>query len=357
MPSAKKVAWSQLKVGVMAAVAMVLLAMLVFLITGQSTLFSDKASLYVYMGDSAALAKGAAVRLNGILVGSVEEVALSGQSDPKRTVRVRMEVQKEMLPQIPVDSVAAISAENVLGSKYINIKRGSAPTAVAAGGELKAKDTSEFEEVVASSYNLLQSMQGVLKRIDAIVSVVEQGKGSIGKLLTDEALYNNLNQTVAETRRITEAVNSGKGTIGRLMYDDAIFEETRVLIKRMNTITEYLEQGQGTAGKLLRDPALYEELRRTNTEVRTLIADLNAGKGTAGKLLKSDEMHKQLIATMGRLDNLLAKINSGEGTLGQLVVNPQLYESLNGFTRELNGFMKDFRANPRKFLSIKLGLF
>jgi phospholipid/cholesterol/gamma-HCH transport system substrate-binding protein len=60
---------------------------------------------------------------------------------------------------------------------------------------------------------------------------------------------------------------------------------------------------------------------------------------------------------MGRLDTLLDKINKGEGTLGQLVVNPQMYESMNGATRELHGLMKDFRANPKKFLHIKLGLF
>ena len=60
---------------------------------------------------------------------------------------------------------------------------------------------------------------------------------------------------------------------------------------------------------------------------------------------------------MKRLDVLIEKINSGEGTLGQLVVNPQLYESLNGATYEMHQLMKDFRANPKKFLQIKLELF
>lgn len=357
MPSAKKVAWSQLKVGIMALVSMVLLAILVFLITGSRSFFSEKVQVYTYMSDSAALATGAAVRLNGILIGSVREVVLSGEADKERTVRVRMEIERKMLSQIPADSIAAIASENVLGSKFINIRRGDATARLVPDGELKSKDTSEFDDVIATGYTLLSSLQGILKRIDAIVSIVEAGKGSIGKLLTDEELYNNLNRTVAEVREITEVINSGKGTIGKLMYDDAIFQDTRGAIQRVNVLLEGLEQGQGTAGKLLKDPALYDELRKTNAEVRTLLADLNAGKGTAGKLLKDDEMHKQLMATMGRLDTLLGKINSGEGTLGQLVVNPQLYESLNGFTREMNGFMKDFRANPKKFLSIKLGLF
>ena len=92
-------------------------------------------------------------------------------------------------------------------------------------------------------------------------------------------------------------------------------------------------------------------------ELRRLIEDLNAGKGTAGKLLKDDELHSQIQSTIAKLETTLDKINTGQGTLGQLLVNPSLYESLNGASQEMQGLMKDFRANPKKFLRIKLGLF
>ena len=357
MPSAKKVAWAELKVGVMALVAMVLLGVLVFLITGSTTFFSDKVTLYTYLSDSAALTKGANVRLNGILIGGVDKVELSGLSEATRIVRVTMSVDKTFLPSMPTDSQAMIAAENVLGSKYINIKRGIGTELLKAGAEVKALDTTDFDDVVQQGYAVLTSLQGMLKRIDAIVGLVETGKGSIGKLLTDDSLYQNLNGTVLEARQITATLNSGKGTIGKLMNDDALYTDIRGSLNRVNNLLDGLEQGQGTAGKLLKDPALYEELRKTNGEIKTLLADLNSGKGSAGKLLKSDELHKQLLVTMGKVDTLMEKINTGQGTLGQLVVNPQMYESLNGFTRELNSFMKDFRANPKKFLAIKLSIF
>ena len=60
---------------------------------------------------------------------------------------------------------------------------------------------------------------------------------------------------------------------------------------------------------------------------------------------------------MGRLDTLLDKVNGGQGTLGQLLVNPSLYETLDSTTKEMNGLMKDFRSNPKKFLRIQLKLF
>jgi phospholipid/cholesterol/gamma-HCH transport system substrate-binding protein len=364
MPSQRNVGWAQLKVGIMAVVAFVLLGALVFLITGSGSFWQDKTLLYTYLSDSAALASGANVRLNGIYMGSIKEVGLSGDPNPNKVVKVTMEIQENFLRQIPVDSVAAITSENALGGKYINITRGKSATPIQSGGNLPALDTSTFDDVVAQGYSVLSSTREMLKRMDGIVSLVEAGKGSIGKLLVDETLYNNLNGTVAETRKITEAVTKGNGAIARLLNDDTLVTEmhgtitdTRAGIARINKLIDGLEQGQGTAGKLLKDDALYAEVRQTNAEIKKLLADLNAGQGTAGKLLKDDALHNQLQAAIAKMDLLLGRINAGEGTLGQLAVNPQMYESLNGLSGEMRDFMKDFRANPKKFLSIKLGLF
>lgn len=357
MPSAQKVAWAQLRVGITTVVALCLIGFLVFLMTGTKSIFTRTVPLYTFLDDSAALEVGAPVRLNGIVIGKVTKVALSGSNRPGRAVRIDMEVPENMLSRIPIDSQAAISAENVLGTKYINVTRGASPQHVNARDTIPALDTKEFAEVVQSSYSLLTSLQGILKRIDAIVGLVEAGKGSIGKLLVDNELYDRLVATIAEGQKITAAISSGKGTIGRLLYDDTLYQELRSPIARADNLMQGLQQGQGTAGKLLRDPALYEEMRQTTAEVHKLVADLNAAKGTAGKFLKSDDLNNQLKATMNRVDNLLDRINTGQGTLGQLVVNPSLYESLNGSTKEMHELLKDFRANPKKFLRIKLGLF
>ncbi len=364
MPSPQRVAWAQLRVGVVAVVAMILLAAMVFLVTGKTSFFEKKVKLFTYLSDSAAMAIGAEVRLNGIEIGKVEIVDLSGDKDPKRAVKVQMLVSAERLRQIPIDSTAAIGAANVLGTKYINIKRGDSGEAIKAGGTVNALDTSSFDDVVASGYNMIESTRGMLKRIDGLVSVIEKGQGSIGKLIFDEQLYKNLNGTAAEARKITEQINTGKGSLSKLLYDDAVIEDVRKTFARVDRLMDGLEQGQGTLGKLLKDPAVHDELRKTVAEFRTIAADLNAGKGTAGKLLKDEAMVNKVNATIdqvngtiAKMDTMLAKLNSGQGTLGQLMVNQQLYESLNGATKEMHDFMKDFRKNPKKFLSIKLGLF
>ena len=100
-----------------------------------------------------------------------------------------------------------------------------------------------------------------------------------------------------------------------------------------------------------------KQLEQLIDRLNNITAGVEQGKGTAGKLLKSDELSNQIQATIGRLDGILDKINAGQGTIGQLLVNTSLYDNLNGTTREMHELMKDFRANPKKFLRIKLGLF
>lgn len=337
--------------------AMVIVAALIFLITGNTNPFAAKTDVFTYMNDAAALTAGAPVNLNGIPVGKVKEIVLSGVKDPRRVVRIDLQIPEANLRSIPSDSIASISAANVLGTKFINIKMGKSSTPLRPGQEIQSLNTAEFEDVVQQGYAVLTSLQGIVDKVGQIVAQVENGKGSIGKLLVDETLYNHILTIVDSVQKLANVLNSDKGTLGKLIYDPEMYNQVRGSLTRVDTLLQDLQSGQGTAGKLLKDPALYNDVQKTITEVRLVVADLNAGKGTAGKLLKSDELHKQLMGTIGKLDLMVDKLNSGQGTVGQLLVNPQLYDNLNGSTRELHELLKDFRANPKKFLRIKLSLF
>lgn len=357
MPSERKTSWAKLRVGIMAIAAMIILTVVVVLITGNTHLFQKKATLYTYLNDAASLTKGAPVNLNGILVGKVSGIRLSGLNEPGKIVKISMEVDADKLTDIPADSVTAISAANVLGTKFINIKKGKSPHAVQNHDTLPSLNTAEFEDVVQQGYAILTSLQGVVERVDRIVGLIESGKGSIGKLLVDETLYQHILRIVDSVQQLANVLNSDKGTLGKLIYDPQLYNDVQSSVARINGILDDLQAGQGTAGKFLKDPALYDQMRQSVDEVHKLLTDLNAGKGTAGKFLKSDELSNQIQATVAKIDLIIDKINSGQGTVGQLLVNPQLYDNLNGATRELHELFKDFRANPKKFLRIKLSIF
>jgi phospholipid/cholesterol/gamma-HCH transport system substrate-binding protein len=357
MPSAKRVVWSQLKVGIMAIIALAVLSVLIFLLTGTDNPFAERSVVYTFLNDSAALAEGAGVRLNGILVGKVNRIALSGESNPARTIRMDLEIDQKYMASIPIDSEIGFSAENVLGAKFLNIKRGQSKTHVKHGDEIRGRDDRDFLEVVQSAMPLLDSIRVILARVERIVSQVESGGGSIGKLLVDDELYNRLNRTMIDVENMTHSLAEGRGTLGRLMTDEGLYNDVRQTLGRLDRLSADLQEGKGTAGKLLKDPALYDDLRTATAEVRKLLDDLNAGKGTAGKFLKDEALHNQVVATLDKVNGTIDRLNGGQGTLGQLLVNPALFESLTGSSQELGSLLKDFRANPKKFLTIQLKLF
>jgi len=349
--------WARLKVGILAIFAMAILAVLIFLITGQTNIFEHQVMIYTYMADAAALTTGAPVNLDGIPIGKVETIRLSGSKDPMRLVRIDMELPQHTLKDIPSDSLASISAANVLGTKYINIKSGKANMSVGPDQELPSVNTGEIQDLVQQGFGVMNSLQDTVQRVDKIVGLVENGQGSIGKLLVDETLYNNLLQILAQVKGLADTLNSDKGTLGILLNNHELYDNFAATLNRVDTMLQQLQAGQGSAGKFLKDPALYDDLHSSVKGIQQIIDDLNAGKGTAGQLLKSDDLSNQLKATIGKIDSVIDKVNSGQGTIGQLLVNQQLYDNLNGATREMHLLMQDFRANPKKFLRIKLSIF
>src|SRR5579863_9161287 len=159
MPVQTKANWARLKVGLLTVAALTIFGIAVFLITGDYNFFEGVSTVYTYLSDSAALAQGAPVSLNGITVGKVRQIVLSGLRDPQKQVRVDMEIRSGYMTRIPVDSVTSLSAANLLGTKFVNITRGKDPKHIADRGTLPSLNTADFEDVVKQGYAILASLQ------------------------------------------------------------------------------------------------------------------------------------------------------------------------------------------------------
>ena len=357
MPTTSKSKWAQLKVGIMAIVALLLLAFLIVLMSGVNPLFRRTTDVYTYLGDSVAMTEGATpVRLNGILIGKVKKIELSGSTDPSRIVKLTLSIYDDSLPLVPVDSEAKLAQQNLLGSRYVNIKKGKSQQTIQAGAEIASADTPEIEDLFQQGSSTLAALQKIMDRVNGIIDDIEGGKGTIGALLVDRTLYNRAVEIVDDVKKLTEALNASDSTIGHLIHDDTMYQDIRGTVAKIDTMLDNLNAGQGTAGKLLKDDALYDELHATIGDLRETIGKINKGDGTVGKLLNSSELHDQLVSSMGKLDSVLDKVNNGDGTIGRLMNDPSLFESIDGTSREVQGLLKDFRANPKKFLTIQLKL-
>jgi len=357
MADRKKVRWSQLKIGIVAGTAFIILFILVFLLTSSKSPFTHYALLRTYMDNAAGLPDGTEVRLNGIVIGFLEMPRLTESHDPKRAVEFDMDVKPEFLPQIPEDSTVAIAASTLLGGKVIDITKGVSRVAVKPGAELRSAQLEDIPQLMGEMKVVLDSLQTIVVRVDNLLGGIEQGKGNVGKLLKDEELYDRLNGIAAEGQKLLSDVRTANGTLGKLIYDDTLYRDLDAPLKRVDSMIAGLQGGQGTAGKLLKDPALYDEARQSLSEIHALLNQLNAGKGTAGKLIKDEQLYSRMDDLVAKFNVTVDKINAGQGTLGQLAVNPQLNDALTSATREFQALAKDMHANPKRFLSVRLGLF
>lgn len=331
--------------------------MLVFLMTGSGGLFVPKIYLKAYFDNAGGLRVGAPVRLQGVDIGNVKSVRVVPGKEPF-PVEVTMKVSTRYLASVRKDSIAELSTAGVLGETFVDIDSTQAKGSPVQDGDVLAmREQPELQDVVRSTQGTLQNLDVLLRRIDRIVSFVESGNGSIGKLIYDPAFYNQLNATVREFQGIVTDVRGGKGSLGKLMTDDELYRKANDSIDKLNRIVTDLNAGQGTAGKFLKDPSLYNNANQTIAKANKLMDDVNAGQGTLGLLAKDPQFRAKINDTVTKLNVLAEKINNGDGTAGRFINDPSLYANTNQMLLETRNLVQAVRENPKKFLTIRFKLF
>ena len=381
MPSSKKsVTLGQLRVGIFVLVAIVILVFLVLNASGDINPFSKKLHLRARFVDANGLREGSEVRLAGVRVGKIDRIALLAPSDVPNAPRVEavMTIDSTIDGQpanqrIRSDSTAQQASPSLLGNEMlINITPGTAVgSPVSDNAILPSSSSNTVNDFATSGTDLAQRLSKLSDEISGIVRDVKDGKGTVGRLFSDEALYNNLNATIRETEDVMTQVRSGNGSAGRFINDPALYNNANEIAVQLRAIAADLQAGKGTAGKLLTDDELYTRINRTADkldrsvdQVNLMITDINAGHGTLGKLIKDEQVYNDARAaiarfntTAERIDSLVAAAQRGEGTVGKLLTDDALYTNVNQLSSEGVKMIYDFRQNPKKYLTIKFELF
>ncbi len=357
MPSQKQLHWSELRVGLTVLFAAVTLTVLIFLMSGTTGMFTRKISLKAYFDNASGLRVGAPVRLEGVDIGNIEFIRIV-RDKPLTPVEVTLKVSSTYDYALRKDSVATLNTAGVLGETYVDIDSAQAKGGLAQDGDtLPIHDRPDFQDVVRSSQSALENMQTLLQRLDRILTTVESGKGSVGKLINDPTLYDRLNSTVADLQVLINKVGSGQGSLGKLFNDDTLYTKANATIDKLSGIADELSQGKGTAGKFLKDPSLFDNANKTMAEARQLMEQVNAGKGALGKFARDEEFAKKLDNTVTKLSMISDRLEAGEGSAGKLLKDPSLYNNADQMLVESRELVKAIRQDPKKYLSIKLHVF
>jgi len=358
MPSQRQVKWAQLRVGITVVIAATVLAVLIFLMTGSGGFLTPKITVVSYFDNAEGVRAGAPVTLQGVPIGNVvaiEVVANHGLTP----VKVSMRIMKKVAQGIPTDATAALTQAGVLGETFVDIDstHAQAQSSIHDGSELKIHDNPSIQDVMKSTQSSLQNVDVLIRRIDHIVSFIDSGQGSIGKLIYDQELYNRLNATLNEVQSMVNTISSGKGSIGKLINSDELYDKANTAVDNLNKIIDEVQAGNGTVGKFLKDPSLYNNANDTIAKANALIGDINAGKGALGKMAKDEQFAAKLDNSLTRLSQILDDLQAGKGSAGMLLKDSSVYNNTDQMLVEGRKLVQAMRENPKKYLTIHVKLF
>jgi len=346
MPRTRSLAWSELKIGLMSIFALVMATVLIFLLSGEGGFFWQRYGLKTVFPNVAGLKPGAPVRIAGVEVGSVTDAVFRGNQ-----VEIIMEISRDRQPLVTSASVASLGSVSLLGEAAVDITASLGGTPVPEWGYVRSGPTpGSLTDVATQASAGLTELSGVLQDIRG-------GRGTVGKLLTDESLYLELNSFVAAAEQLTSGINEGRGTLGRLASDPAAAKALEASMQNLEAVTGRIRAGEGSLGRLLADDSLSRSLSSATANLDTITGRISRGEGTAGKLVTDQELYNRLSSMAERLDKVTAGLQSGEGTAGQLLRDRQLYENMNGAVAEVRSLVQAIKADPRRYLNVRVSLF
>jgi phospholipid/cholesterol/gamma-HCH transport system substrate-binding protein len=346
MPRTRSLAWSELKIGLLAVVALFLAATIIIAVGGQSGFAWQRYELKTKFDNVQGLKSGAIVRVAGVEVGKVTDVDFSGAA-----VQVTLAVKKEMQQRITTDSRASIGSLSLLGEPIIEISPAT------TGTPLKDGDFLPPGKGQAASSDVASSASASLEQATSLLKDIRQGKGTVGKLFTDDQLYRDVDKFVDSAQVVAGYLSKGRGTIGMLVRDPAAYRQLNEALANLQDMTRRINAGEGSIGQLLKDDRLAKSLSSASGNLDQISTRLNRGEGTFGKLLTDKELYDRINSMTSRLDQLTASLNQGQGTAGQLLHDKQLYDNMNAAASELRGLVSDIRKDPKKYLNVRVSIF
>jgi phospholipid/cholesterol/gamma-HCH transport system substrate-binding protein len=317
MRRSPSITWDQLRVGLVVALAVVVVGVAIYKLGQAANLFTKRYHLIAFLPDGNGLREGGSVMVAGQLAGTVTKIEfLPVDNDTTRNLRLELAVDANVREQIRRDSKGKLRTLGLLGDKVFDITTGTPRYQPLNDGDtVTVVPSLDYEAIIAQASGAVNDMVALTKDLRAITGGLVKGEGTMGQLLTNRSLYDQLN-----------------GTLGRA-----------------NSMLARFQNPNGTVGRMLEDPTLYNKLVGVITSTDSLVVSINGSKGTAGLLLRDTTLYANLVGITRGADSLMRSLTTGQGTASRLLTDPTLYDQLNKLVSDLSAILADVRRDPSRY--------
>jgi phospholipid/cholesterol/gamma-HCH transport system substrate-binding protein len=349
----------RLHVGLFTAGLLALFGISVLLIGQKQQLFVRQVSYSARFVHVGGLVVGAPVWLNGVVVGSVDEVALP--ADPaQREILVTFRIDAAMARRMRADSKVAIRTLGLLGDRYLEVTSGTPSQAkLKDGSEVQAVQLTDVAAVLSQGGDVVSNVLAISGSLRRILERVEQGEGLIGELTMDpesgKVTVARLVSLMEQVDGLLRDVRAGRGVLGKLLTDPELegrlVDDLAGMASAGRRVAEALaadlERDDSAVAALLRDPRGRARVERVldgaGAAAESLAAvgrQLNEGDGTLARLLADEQFAGDFLDNLALLTKTLRaiaeKLDRGDGTAGRMLNDPQLWEDLEHVVRGVN---------------------
>ncbi len=361
---------------------------IIYLLGAQARYFERKYTLAAEFTEVGGLIEGATVRLAGVQIGRVTDVALP--PEPGGKVRVTLTIARQFANRIRQNSEARIVTQGLLGDKLMEISIGSADSPPLKPGErLRAREPFELGQALAQGGDTLANINRLTNTLNAAIERLDRG-GALDNLnrlaaglggavdrMERAGTLDELGAAARSAQRITAEIEKGRGLLHALIYEEpetlrrlnALLRSTQELLTRaqggdnavsvflspesgkaarsllaaMETLgrgAEKLGAGEGLLSTLLFDPEyrpVADDLQMVARNFRDVSEKLALGQGLLGELVQGGsetplgQAAGDFRVAMANLRVVSERLKAGDGTLGALLEDPTVYENLAQF--------------------------
>lgn len=317
MKRSAKITWDQLRVAGLILVAIGILGAAAYTLGRAANLFTKRYELVVYLPSANGLRQGGSVTLAGQLIGTVKDIDfLPVDYDTTRNLRIVARVDRDVREQIRGDSEARLRTMGLLGDKVLDISPGTPRFAVLQPGDtIRVAASLDYEAILAKAGGAVDDVVALTRDLRVVTAGLAQGRGTMGQLLTNRAMYDQLTSAMA----------------------------------RANAMFAGLQNPNGSFGRMLNDPTLYLRVTSAVASLDSTLVALNSGQGSLGLLLRDTTMYANLTGIASSADSLMKMLASSDGLVGKLLGDQQLYDRLNKLTTDLGSMLADVRRDPARY--------
>jgi phospholipid/cholesterol/gamma-HCH transport system substrate-binding protein len=278
-------------VGAFVLGGLLLFAVGLFLIGNRRMLFEKTFEAHAEFSNIAGLQNGAIVRVAGMDAGEVTRI--DAPTGPSGRFRVRMRIKEDLHPLIRVDSVATIQNDGLVGNKFVQVQAGTDQAQVVADrGTIQSQEPFDLATMLQKMNDTVDLVTKMIVEVKgsaevALASVSETAKdaqalmGDVGTEVRE--IITSAQKVAADLQVIVAGVREGRGSIGKLVTDDALYVSAKNIAaeadKTMKTLREAAEQARAAVNDFRGEggpmKGLSGDLQQTLAVARDAMEDLS----------------------------------------------------------------------------------